>query len=92
MLDKCLEQIAEKIIKLDEASLTQLLPFYKKKMETFEPSDEWEKSVVIFFLINAVRVKNAIFNENIVKQQTKKKTAKDKKADLKLVKGDPDKE
>lgn len=73
MLDKALEQIAEKIIRLDEASLTQLLPFYKNKMENFEPTADWEKAVIIYFLINAVRVKNTIFNDNVTKSRGKKK-------------------
>ncbi|MBU2550838.1 MAG: hypothetical protein KKB20_20680 [Proteobacteria bacterium] len=72
MLDKVLDQIAERIISLDEASLTQLLAKYKKQMEEFQPTREWEKSVIIFFLINAVRVKNSIFNENIMKGKAKK--------------------
>ncbi len=38
MLDKTLEQIAQKINMLDEASLTRLLPRYKLKMEEFEPT------------------------------------------------------
>ncbi|MBW1709159.1 MAG: hypothetical protein JRG97_02770 [Deltaproteobacteria bacterium] len=85
MLDKTLEQLAERILSLDEASLTQLLPQYKKVMEQFEPTKEWEKSVIIFFLINSVRVKNSLFNENIMKGKHEK--AKKKKGrSLKLVK------
>ncbi|MEW6265280.1 MAG: hypothetical protein AB1641_19555 [Thermodesulfobacteriota bacterium] len=71
-MEKVLEQLAERIINLDEASLTALLPRYKKRMETFAPTREWEKSVIIFFLINAVRVKNSIFNDGIRKAQKEK--------------------
>lgn len=85
MLEKVLDQIAEKIISLDEASLTQLLGRYKKKMDEFEPSREWEKSVLIFFIINAVRVKNTIFNDNILKGKGKKAKS-DKDSPLKLIK------
>ena len=85
MLEKTLENIAERILALDEASLTELLPRYKKRMETFEATDEWEKAVIIFFLINAVRVKNSIFNENIVQGKSSKNKT-DKKTPLKLVK------
>lgn len=83
-MEKTLEQIAEKIMCLDEASLTRLLPEYKKQMEAFEPTEEWEKSVIIFFIINAVRVKNTLFNENVLKGQTKKPP--EKSSPLKLVK------
>lgn len=69
MLSKVLEQIAEKVISLDEASLTALLPEYKRRMESFEPTREWEKAVIIYFLINSVRVKNSLFNENVIKNQ-----------------------
>jgi hypothetical protein len=69
MLSKVLEQIAEKVISLDEASLTALLPEFKRRMESFEPTREWEKAVIIYFLINSVRVKNSLFNENVIKNQ-----------------------
>jgi len=85
MLDKTLDQLAEKILGLDEASLTQLLPKFKKRMDEFEPTREWEKAVIIFFLINAVRVKNTIFNENILKG-SKKKDKGDKDRPFKLIK------
>ncbi|MBW2062265.1 MAG: hypothetical protein JRI95_11985 [Deltaproteobacteria bacterium] len=85
MLDKTLDQIAERILSLDEASLTQLLPHYKKTMEQFKPTKDWEKSVIIFFLINSVRVKNSLFNENILKAK-QDKPKKKKEPSLKLVK------
>ena len=68
MIEKVLEQLAERILALDEASLTGLWEKYKERMEAFEPSRDWEKSVIIFFLINAVRVKNHIFNARIMKR------------------------
>ena len=65
-MDKTLSNIADKILSLDEASLTGLWKKYKKRMEQFDTSKEWEKSVLIFFIINSVRVKNEIFNEQIL--------------------------
>lgn len=85
MLDKTLTQIAEHILGLDEASLTELLPYYKKIMDNFEPTKEWETAVIIFFLINSVRVKNTLFNENVMKENSPK-SAKEKTNPLKLVK------
>lgn len=89
VLESALDRMAEKILNLDEASLTCLWEKYKRKMEHFEKTKEWEKSVIIFFIINAVRAKNHIFNENILEQQEKHaKPDKNprKKPDLKLVK------
>lgn len=72
MLEITLEKIAEIILSLDEASLTSLLEKYKNKMEHFDISKDWEKAVIIFFIINAIKVKNHIFNEQILKLQEKK--------------------
>jgi hypothetical protein len=71
MLDSSLDKIAEKILTLDEASLSGLWEKYKNQMEHFETTKEWEKSVIIFFIINAVRVKNQIFNEQILRLQNR---------------------
>ncbi|MFA6412304.1 MAG: hypothetical protein WCW53_06365 [Syntrophales bacterium] len=67
MLDQTPEKMAEKILGFDEASLTSLWEKYKRKMEHFEVSREWERAVIVFFIINAVRAKNHIFNEQIQK-------------------------
>ena len=90
-IEKLLNKIAEHILHLDEASLTSLWDKYKKKVEQFSHSVEWEKAVIIFSIINAVRAKNAIFNKNLLKKnsinQTNSKPEKVKeKHYLKLVK------
>jgi hypothetical protein len=64
-----LERIADRILALDEASLAGLWEKYKARMENFDASREWEKAVIVFFIINAVRVKNQIFNERIMRRQ-----------------------
>lgn len=69
MLESTLEKMAEKILSMDEASLSSLWEKYKVKMDRFDASKEWEKSVVIFFIINSVRVKNHIFNERIMNRE-----------------------
>lgn len=69
MFEKSLEKIAEQILALDEASLANLWDRYKARMENFDTSREWEKSVIIFFIINAVRVKNKIFNEQVLQSR-----------------------
>jgi hypothetical protein len=91
MLESTLEKLAEKILGIDEASLTNLWEKYKTRMEQFDASKEWEKAVIIFFIINSVRAKNHIFNENILKLHNNKekppvKPQKKGKPDLRLVK------
>lgn len=70
MIEKAVNQLAEKILNLDEASLTGLWEKYKARMENFEVSREWERAVVVFFIINAVRAKNHIFNEQVAAMQS----------------------
>jgi DNA-binding ferritin-like protein len=89
MLEKALDNIAEKILALDESSLSTLWETYKERMEHFDTSKDWEKAVIIFFIINSVRVKNHIFNEHIKlhKQEPAKKKQQDQIPPyLKLVK------
>ena len=72
-LENSLNKIAENILHIDEASLTSLWDKYKNKVEQFSNSSEWEKAVIIFSLINAVRAKNAIINENLLKNNSSNK-------------------
>jgi hypothetical protein len=81
-LEKALEGIAERILSLDEASLTGLWGKYKERMERFDTSREWERAVIAFFLINAVRVKNQIFNEQIQNQRLQHPTPSGDKTSL----------
>lgn len=89
-LENSLQKIAESILHFDEASLTSLWEKYKNKIEQFSTSPEWEKAVIIFSIINAVRAKNAIFNEMVLNNKAAEKTEQpDKpqgKPHLKLVK------
>jgi hypothetical protein len=88
MLEPALDRLAERILGLDEASLSSLWEKYKNRMERFEPSKEWEKSVIIFFIINAVRAKNHIFNQQLIRQRETgpERTPKGGKPDLRRVK------
>lgn len=92
MLESALDKLAQQILGLDEASLTSLWEKYKQRMEHFEPTSDWEKAVIIFFIINAVRAKNHIFNEQLMRQQEARSAAPSKgkplkgKPELKLVK------
>lgn len=73
-MENTLSNIADKILSLDEASLTGLWKNYKDRMEQFDTSREWEKSILIFFIINSVRVKNEIFNEQIINMRSGKES------------------
>lgn len=57
MKDK-LNQLAEQFLDLDACELIRLLPDIQQRMQHCDHSPEWERSVVAFFLINAMRFKN----------------------------------
>ncbi|MBW1918044.1 MAG: hypothetical protein JRI57_08515 [Deltaproteobacteria bacterium] len=63
-----IEQLADEILSLDEADLSVILSHYKKRMENFQPTPDWERSVIAFFIINAVRVKNNLLKGYIHQQ------------------------
>ena len=65
MLEELLQKIARQIMALNEETLTALLPKYKERMMAFAPTQEWEEAVVIYFLINGLRIKNSQFNDKI---------------------------
>lgn len=70
MIEDVLSKIARQIMALNEETLTALLPRYKERMVDFAPTQEWEESVVIYFLINGLRVKNSQFNDKIKEYMT----------------------
>ncbi len=86
MFEQSLERLAEQILALDEASLANLWDKYKDRMERFDTSREWEKSVIIFFIINAVRVKNKIFNEQVMLSQNNQPQEKKPSGDVPYLK------
>ena len=71
MIEKALNNIAERILALDEASLSDLWEKYRDRLEDFDTTEEWEKAAIIFFIINSVKVKNNLFNKQILDQQDK---------------------
>jgi len=91
MIEKALQNIAERILALDEASLSGLWEKYKARLEDFDTTEEWERSAIIFFIINSVKVKNNIFNKQILTRQKdtaseEKTTASDTPSYLKRIK------
>ena len=71
-MEKALERLAEQILSFDEASLSNLRDKYRLKIEHFDGTKDWEKSVIIYYIINAVSLKNTLFNENVLKRKEKK--------------------
>ena len=92
MLEQTLNKIAEQILGFDEASLVSLWDRYRQRMEKVEISRDWERSVIVFFIINAVRAKNQIFNEAILSLQNKEPASPTRpqkpKSHLRLIKTD----
>jgi hypothetical protein len=71
-MEKALERLADQILSFDEASLSNLREKYRLKIEHFDGTKDWEKSVIIYCIINAVSLKNTLFNENLLKRGGKK--------------------
>ncbi|MCB2185774.1 MAG: hypothetical protein KQJ78_05110 [Deltaproteobacteria bacterium] len=57
-MQEMLDHLADQILDLDPCELAELLPDIKTRMDECDNSREWERSVVSFFLINAVRFKH----------------------------------
>jgi len=72
-LEESLSKTAQTILAMDEASLRSLWEKYKTKAQNFAPSAAWEKDFIIFSIINSVRVKNNVFNEQIKKNTPARK-------------------
>jgi hypothetical protein len=68
-MEKALEKLAEQILAFDEASLASLREKYRLRIENFDGTKNWEKAVIIFCIINAMSMKNALFNENVLRQK-----------------------
>jgi hypothetical protein len=68
-MEKALEKLAEQILGFDEASLASLREKYRLRIERFDGTREWEKAVIVFCIINAMSMKNTLFNENVMKQK-----------------------
>ena len=61
MIEEAIERLADRVLAYEETDLTSLLNRFKTRMEQFEePTPEWERAVIAYFLINGVRVKNVL--------------------------------
>lgn len=64
-MERMLEKVAKQLCAYDQSSLSQLWPKYEAKVRAFEPTKEWEEAVVIFCIIQAIRMKNQLFNYHL---------------------------
>jgi len=69
MIAEAIEHIADRVLAYEETDLSALLNHFKTRMEQFEPTPAWERAVIAYFLINGVRVKNAL-KQGKLKSQT----------------------
>jgi hypothetical protein len=83
-MEKALEKLAEQILSFDEASLASLREKYRLRIEHFNGTKDWEKAVIVYCMINAVSMKNTLFNENVLK-----KTKDNKEKSLRHRRGHP---
>lgn len=63
-MTRTLEDIAETILKMDPADLDRLLPEIQQRMECCDDTREWERAVISFFIVNAVRFKRKLAAEH----------------------------
>jgi hypothetical protein len=64
MIAEAIERLADRVLAYDEPDLTDLLNHFKSRMEELEVSPAWERAVIAYFLINGIRVKNALKKGN----------------------------
>lgn len=61
-MEKALLKLAKQLNAYDKASLTELWNKYEAEVAGFEPTRKWEEAAVVFGMIQAVRLKNQLFN------------------------------
>lgn len=64
-MERMLQKMARQLNAYDEASLISLWDKYATIVERFEPTKRWEEAAIVFSLIQAVRLKNQLFNQHL---------------------------
>ena len=64
-MERMLQKMARQLNAYDEASLIALWDKYATIVERFEPTKRWEEAAIVFSLIQAVRLKNQLFNQHL---------------------------
>jgi hypothetical protein len=60
MIPEAIEMIADRVLSLEDSDLHDLLEHYKSRMAGDEPDRSWERAVIAYFLINGLRMKDAL--------------------------------
>ena len=68
-MEKVLEKLAEQLLAYDEPSLANLREKYRSRIEQFDGTKDWERAVIVYCMINAISLKNTLFNENMLKRK-----------------------
>lgn len=68
-MEKVLIKLADQLSAFDEASLTSLWDKYEEMAGEFQPTKKWEQAVLVLGLIQVVRWKNHLFNQQWAAQQ-----------------------
>jgi hypothetical protein len=68
-MEKVLEKLADQLLAFDEASLANLREKYRLRIEQFDGTKDWERAVIVYCMINAISLKNTLFNENMLKRK-----------------------
>lgn len=63
-MEKALRKLARQLDVYDEASLTSIWDKLATEVENFEPTKEWEETVLMLGMVQALRWKNQLFNYN----------------------------
>ena len=59
-MKQTLDRLADEILDLDPEELKALLPAIQARMDQADHTHDWERAVINFFIINAVRVKDKL--------------------------------
>ncbi|CCO25083.1 hypothetical protein [Maridesulfovibrio hydrothermalis] len=63
-MEKALLKLAKQLNAYDEASLMDLWSKYEAEVANFQPTRKWEEATIVFGMIQAVKLKNQLFNYN----------------------------
>ena len=69
-MERMLQRMARQLAAYDEASLMSLWDKYYQKVETFQPTRQWEEEMIVLCLLQAVRWKNQLFNSKWAEQRS----------------------
>lgn len=64
-MERILLKMAAQLNSLDEASLMALWERFAEQVENFEPTRRWEERVLAFGMIQALHMKNQLFNHQL---------------------------